>query len=57
MGLLGGLLGALFGGGNTGSSTGGRRGKRGSIIDWQAKKKASGSWVPHDEFVKRKRGK
>jgi hypothetical protein len=54
MGFFSSLLGVVFGG--KGSPT---RHYRASKIDkinrWKAGKKASGKWLPHDEYVKRKR--
>lgn len=54
MGLLGSLVGALLGG--RGKTKGHYRpSKIDKINGWKAGKKASGNWLPHDEYVKRKR--
>ena len=34
-----------------------RPGKVGAINAWKVAKKARGDWLPHDEWIKRKRGK
>lgn len=54
--LIGALLGRLTGG-NRGPKVHRRSSKIDKVNKWKAGKKVSGNWLPHDEYVKRKRGR